>query len=901
MFMGVTALMSAAHAQDTNSTPRRFHLGRAEQSAPVTTHALRSAAAKSTSAVPVDPWQATNGTSVYQMTDAEQTDADRLAKRMVANMTLEEKVAYLGTDHFGAIDRFQLPQLTTAEGVDGVGATVKPSVVYSSAVSLAASWDPSLAAERGRQLALDAQAGGVQLVNGPGLNMYRTPYGGREAEYLSGEDPILGAVLGTSFVEGQQSQGVMSELKHTYANDQESHRTAIDETVDERTLREIYQIPYEAVVKLAHPSAIMCAFTAINGTHACEDRAFNRKTVMNQWGFDGFFQSDWGAIYDVPKAIKAGTSIDSSAGYAYSLDAIQSAISAGSITEADIDRLVLPLFRQLLYFKMGSNVGTPDTRDEPDRAEGAAVSTDAAEKGMVLLKNADDNLPLAHTTRRIAVLGAFANLPPPRPTGSGWVPYRHYVSELDGLKAAAPAGTQIDYFPENSLDPGNAATVSGWTGYYFSSPTWQGEPGTIRHDDHIDFDWQDTAEPGCATGTCGSVVWTAQINPTITGDYVFKAHGNGDLQIVVDGAMIAKSDPNVTTGSGGLGFHQPAVGRIAMEAGHVYNVTVTYSYESQWVNFLGGVQGVQFSYASLTPSPKLKDYDQVIVSGGVGGEWEGEGTDHEFALPEYQDELIRDTAALNPHTTAIVYASSAVDMRKFRTKVASLLYAWYPGQNGGTAVANILYGNANPSGKLPITLDKVDTDNVATENFPRPMNHDTTSGTLSLDYAEGPYFGYRGYDRLGIKPMFPFGFGLSYTTFRYSKLKIGSSFIDGQPSVDVTFDVTNTGKVDGAEAAQVYVGALSPQVDRPQRELKGFQKQVIKAGDTKHYTVHLPQRAFAYFNAKSDSWNVDKGDYEINVGGSSDNIKLHATYTEKAKLQLSTVTSAPIFDPGFAH
>jgi beta-glucosidase len=852
--------------------------------------------------VPLDPWLAPNGTSLYQMTDAQRQQANQLAKKMVANLSFSQKVAYLGSDHFAAQPQFNLPALTTSEGTDSVASTVKPSIVYPSAASLSATWDPAMAAERGRQLALDAKLGGVQMVNGPGLNMYRTPYGGRQAEYLAGEDPILGAVLGTAYVEGQQSEGVMAELKHIVANDQESNRTAIDEDIDERTLHEMYLLPFEAVVKLAKPSGIMCGFTSVNGTYSCQNSAINQDLMVKKWGFDGFLQSDWGAIHDAGAAMKAGVAIDSSAGGAYSEDAIRAAIAAGQITEADLDARVTEVIRQVLYYKMGANVGTPATRDVVARPKGEAVATRMASDGMVLLKNKSSNLPLSSSVRSIAVLGAFADTPPARPVGSGWATYAHYVSELAGIQAAVPSGTRVDYITENTLDPATATLDESWQSYYFATPNWQGYPALMRTDDRINFDWSTSDEPGCATGSgsCGSAVWTNHLTPKVTGDYVFKVHGNGQMQVAINGTVVVRTNSTLATGSGQIGFAIPATVKVPLVAGQRYDITVTYNYESAWVSFLGGIDGARFSFASLTPATSLKNYDAVIVSGGLGSEYEGEGIDHEFALPDYQADLIANVAAVNPHTTAVIYSSSAVDVSPFKSKVASLLFAWYPGQNGGTALADVLFGKVNPSGKLPLTIDRQVADDAAAENFPMPINHHVVDGIFELPYNEGPYYGYRGYDRTGLEPSYAFGFGLSYTSFKYSNLRVTDGFVNGQPSVDVAFDVTNTGKVDGAEAAQVYVGAANPSVDRPVRELKAFDKKMIKVGATQHYVMHLPQRAFAYFVPKSAQWRVDAGAYDITAGASSADLTLHASYKFAKPINLSEKTSTPIFDPGFA-
>lgn len=850
---------------------------------------------------PVDPYTATTGSSPYGLTKAEKRQANALAKQIVAAMTFDQKAAYVGTSQFGEIDQFKLPMLTSSEGTDGVSGTTGDATVFPSAAALAATWDPAMAAARGRELALDAVAGGVQMVNGPGLNMHRTPYGGREAEYVAGEDPILGAIMGTAYVEGEQSAGVMAELKHAFAYDQESNRADINETVDERTLHEIYELPFEAAVKLAEPAAIMCAFTAINGTHSCESTAHQVDLIQKQWGFKGFIQSDFGAIYDVGAALAAHTASDASGGYAYTASAIQSAISAGTATQADLDDGIKRIIRQLLYFKMGANIGSPDTLTEPERSESELVAQHNEEEALVLLKNKKKNLPFSSSVHSIAVLGAFANSPPPRPVGSGFAPLRNYVSEYEGIKAAAPAGTTVDLISENTLDAANSPTVDGWQASYFSTTAWQGYPVLQKKETAINFDWSTYPEPGCSSGECGSAVWTAKIKPTITGDYVFRAWGNGSVQVLINNERIIVTSSTPTTGSDGLDMPRASYAKMALKAGQTYDVTVTYNYESYWATFSGAPTGVQFAYAALSPPKSIKNYDAVVVSGGYGRYYEGEGIDKPFDLPEYQAELIENVAAANKHTTALIYANAASNLTDFNDAVASLVWAWEPGQRGGTAIANVLFGNVAPSGKMPFTLDRDISDNEAAANFPTPLNLDYVSGTYSLPYTEGMYFGYRGYDRTGATPLYAFGSGLSYTDFDYSNISLGTSYIHGVESVDVGFDVKNTGDVDGAEVAQVYVSEPKASVDMPTKQLKGFEREMIPAGETKHYVVHLPLRAFAHYDVDSDTWQMDAGKFVIRVGGASDKLKLKAPFRNPKAVTLSPKYSTPIFDPGYKN
>jgi beta-glucosidase len=491
------------------------------------------------------------------------------------------------------------------------------------------------------------------------------------------------------------------------------------------------------------------------------------------------------------------------------------------------------------------------------------------------------------------VIGQRAVGKPPAGFGSAYLDAAESVSDIDGIRANAPAGSQVDDLDRLSLDPALTPSVAGFIGDY----TFGGNTVT-RTDTTVNLDWNQGASPFDGNFP-DSVMWSGQVQPTITGDHVFKVRADGSVRVFVNGQEVVNNGDGSTITPSILPTI-PTTGVIALTAGQTYDVVVQYTRKDGFIGALGGFQGVQLSWASLVAPPDLASYDAVIVVGGLGAEYEGEGFDRPFRLPEAQDELISHVSAANPHTTVVIHAGGGVSMRDWVDQAAAVLYPWYPGEMGGQALGEILFGKVNPSGKLPITIERQESDNPSVATYPLPQN---SLDSTNIPYTEGLLTGYRGFEAQGITPEFAFGHGLSYTTFRYTGLQVTLGNVpyldDRQIVARARFRVTNTGTRDGAEVAQVYVGQDAPSVQRPGKELKGFARVALKAGETREVVVPLNARAFAWYDASFGQWRVDRGSYTVSVGGGSDaiadtdHVSLRRAQTLSVKDSLPAVVDLP--------
>jgi beta-glucosidase len=396
--------------------------------------------------------------------------------------------------------------------------------------------------------------------------------------------------------------------------------------------------------------------------------------------------------------------------------------------------------------------------------------------------------------------------------------------------------------------------VDGLRAEYFSNLTFSGTPAVDRIDQRINFDW---AAPDSVHGGLPSqftVRWTGVIQSNSSSVHVFRARADSGVRVYLDEQLVIDDWSDHAA--------RPDVATRFLEAGHSYRLRVEYK------NSGGGGAIAQFGWASLKVPDAIRDYDAVIVCVGFDNGNEGEGFDRTFELPDGQDDLVSGVAEKNPKTVVIINSGGNIDMHRWLEKVPALLHAWYPGQEGGNAVAKILFGDVDPSAKLPVTLEANKNDNPAFESYP------SDDGGESVHYDEGIFIGYRGYDHLGIEPLFPFGFGLSYTRFEYSNLRIDSDDPTDLCNEKVSFEIRNTGDRAGAEVAQLYVSAEQPTVERPIRELKGFAKVFLLPGESKQTTLSLDRRSFAYFDSRKRQWRTDPGRYEISVGASSRDLRI---------------------------
>lgn len=788
---------------------------------------------------------------------------------------------------------------------------------YPSQSALAATWSINRAKQFGLAIAYETRIAGAQQMLSPGVNLYRTPYGGRAAEYMSGEDPFLGAVLAPAVVNAIQAQGIQASGKHFLANEQEANRQAVNVTVDERTLRELYLPGFESLVKNANVATIMCGFNKINGDYACENHHLITEILKGEWGYQGSVISDFNAIHDAFKGAWAGTDLDMPSGLQFTEANLLPYLWSGQLTQNVIDDKAKRNLRAVVSYDRQEHMNTAQTLTHTEY--GATAALDTAREAMVLLRNENTSagsplLPLAKTAK-IAVIGDWALEAPASPFGTANSPPNSYVTELSGLQQLASSSANVTYLPALSLNPKasvwyqpstdkSSISNSGVKAEYYSNTTFSGDPALTRVEPGVNLNWTTSTNVTDAgttavsgfTPTAGafSARFTSVIKPTISGPQIFKVRADGPYKLWVNDQLVLQSD--------GVAYSSDVVNALVtsgqtanLTAGKSYSVKLEYQRtQGNFTPALGGLAGVQMSWASVKPAADIANYDAVVIATGTNYENEGEGSDHGFDLPDQQADMITAVTKANPNTIVVMHGGGIANMQPWAKKVGATVEAWLPGQQGGQALAEILYGKVNPSGKLPITIDKRIEDNASYASYPDPAQYRGDNALTTMNYSEGLYLGYRAYDKNNTKPLYPFGFGLSYTTFGYSDLKLSSNVMTPGATVNVKFTVTNTGAKAGYEVAQLYVQPVNPAVDRPEKELKGFTKVYLKPGESKTVSIPLDARSLAYYVESSDSWNVDAGKFKIRVGTSSQDLPLSQTLTTLYAQQLTTRDSNPL-------
>jgi beta-glucosidase len=805
-----------------------------------------------------------------QASQATEARVDSLLKQL----TLEEKIDLLsGVDDFYIRDiaHIGLPRLKMADGPLGVR-NYGPATAFGG-IGLAATWDPELVERMGTVLGEDARARGVHFLLGPGANIYRAPLCGRNFEYF-GEDPFLSARTAVAYIKGVQSQGVSATIKHFMGNNSEFDRHNTNSIIDERTMREIYLPAFEAAVKEAHVGAIMDSYNLTNGQHMTQNGYLNTEVVKKDWGFQGIMMSDWSSVYDGVAAANGGLDLEMPSGKFMNRQTLLPAIQSGKLKQATIDDKVRRILRTAVQFGWLDRDQT-DTSIPILNARGKEVALEAARAGMVLLKNDGNILPLdKRRIKSIAIIGPDAY---PTPTGGGGsAEVRPFVavSDLEGLINYVGSGAQVYYqrgLP--SLDDLAQATSFtteanggqvGLKGEYFNNPTLAGSPLLTRTDKHVNYR---PASEGGMGASDESIRWTGYFTPKTAGEYVVFVQGpgeNGGYRLYVDQKLV------FDCWEAWYAFVGQA--RLRLQPGP-HQVELDYFVHRGW-----GKTSVSLGILSpeTVVEPEAKSLasraDVVVVVVGFDQASEGESADRTFALPPGQDELISQMAAANKNTIVVNTSGGGVDMSAWAAHVPALLQSWYPGQEGGTALAQLLFGDYSPSGKLPVTIERRWEDNAAHDSY-YPQEGKKVS------YTEGVFVGYRHFDKSGIKPLFPFGYGLSYTTFAYQNLAVAPPAVAADNPVVVSFDVTNTGNRAGAEVAQVYIGDPHAHVPRPVKELKGFSRVYLNPGETKHVTVTLDSRAFSYYDAKNHRWTAERGEFNVLVGRSVAQIELTGKLT----------------------
>jgi beta-glucosidase len=799
------------------------------------------------------------------------SESDKRVESILGQMTTAEKIDMLGgVDAFfvRALPRLGVPRLQMADGPMGVR-NGGPATA-TGGLALAASWNPALAERVGTEIGRDARAKGAHFLLAPGVNIYRSPLCGRNFEYM-GEDPFLAARTAVGYIKGVQAQGVSATVKHFMGNNSEFDRHNTDSVIDERTMREIYLPTFEAAVKEAHVGAIMDSYNLVNGEHATQSSMLNNQIAKKDWAFDGIIMSDWSATYDAVGAANGGMDIEMPEGVFFNQKNLLPALEQKKVSMATIDDKVRRILRVAVRF------GWLD-REQEDLSiprynpQGREVALQVAREGMVLLKNEGSLLPIdKKKIRSVAVIGPDAYPAAAVGGGSAHVEPFAAVSFLQGL--GDRLGVPVYYargLP--SLDdmtfmtPLKTAATEGQDGVhaeYFSSKDLSGTPVLTR------TEWRPYVRRGNQLPEgAQSSRRTGYFTPVAAGPHdVFvgsTGEDGGAYRLTIDDKVVFD---NWTES-------RQLVGQTSLTLdAKPHKVVLEQHGRSEW---LGSwlTFGILAHGAAVEPEAKAiaAKADVVVLAVGFDAASESEGADRTFTLPPGQDALVEAILAANKNTVVVITSGGAVDMTRWIDRVPAVIQAWYPGQEGGTALEEIVSGEVDPSGRLPVTFERRWEDNPVHDSYY------PAEGGQRVVYKEGVFVGYRGYEHNGTKPLFPFGYGLSYTTFTYANLAVAPAAAAGYT---VSFDVKNTGTRAGAEVAQVYVGDAHAKVPRPAKELKGFAKLNLAPGEMKHVTVALDDRALSYYDVAGKRWRADGGPYDILVGRSSQQIELRGTLTPR--------------------
>jgi beta-glucosidase len=817
---------------------------------------------------------------------------DRTAE-VVGQMTLDEKIAMVhgagGSAYTGYIpgdSRLCIPALKMQDGP--VGVRMANTTQLPSASTLAASFDPDLARLYGGVIGEEDKTKGVDVDLGPTINIVRDPRWGRAFESYS-EDPWLTGQIGAADIEGIQGQGVMAQVKHYAVYNQETNRNTIADNaiVDDRTVREIYTAAFGDIVTEADPSSVMCSYSAINGVFACEN-AYLNTILKKDFGFGGFITSDWGGTHSTVGSANAGMDMQMPDG-SYFGAALKAAVLAGQVPQSRLDDMVSRIVVEEFRFGLFDHP-SPDTPDAiAANAEHIATARDVSQDGTVLLKNDGAILPLNDKKlKSIAVIGDGAG---PNTMshggGSAVVNGTGTVTPYDGIKARAGRRIDVEYAQGNAPATGALPAIggqyfgSGLQGAYYDNTTLSGTPVATRTDPDVSYTWTGSPPIAGLGSTNYSVKWTGTLTPPTTGTYTFALSSDDGSRLFIDGKQVIDNWRDQGTNT-----EQAAV---QLTAGQSVPVEVDF-YQA------GGDSVVNLGWQP-PGADLLKQATDLAAKSDVAvvyaNDFESEGSDlADIDLPGTQNQLISAVAAANPRTIVVLNTGSAVTM-PWLNQVKGVFEAWYPGQESGNAIAGLLFGDADPSGKLPVT-------------FPASLAQVPASTTAQwpgvggrVEYSEGLKVGYRWYDSQGLTPLFPFGYGLSYTSFQVSNLTLSSGTLAENGKLSASVDVTNTGSRAGSEVVQLYLTSPAA-AGEPAAQLKAFAKVALSAHRTKRVRLQLSAHDASYWNTDAQAWTLAAGSYAVRVGTSSRDLPLSASFTvdHTTGPRFTKVTAPAVATPG---
>ncbi|KAJ9499717.1 beta-glucosidase [Exophiala xenobiotica] len=821
---------------------------------------------------------------------APQTSFD--VEEVLPQLTISEKVDLLsGIDfwHTAPVHRLGVPSIRLSDGPNGVRGTRffngVPAACLPCGTGLAATWDTDLVKKGGRLQGHEAIAKGATVILGPTTNMQRSPLGGRGFESFS-EDPFLAGAMSAATVNGIQSTGVAATIKHYVCNDQEDQRQAVDSILTERALREIYLMPFMIAQRDSRPECYMTAYNRVNGVHASENPRLLQDVLRGEWGFDGLVMSDWFGTYSTTESIKAGLDLEMPGPSYIRGKLVNQALGCGKLSEHDIDqrvREVLKLVQKTL------SLGIPENAPETtvDTPETAALLRKIASNGIVLMKNEDKVLPF-EKSKTTAIIGPNAAYAAYCGGGSASLLPYYAISPLDGLRAQAPDAKYALGAPGWKSLPLMTRLAKtkddkpGLTMKVFLDPPSERDRKPIDevYVNNSDILLVDYKHPLVKT----SLYWVeldGTFTPSETSEYEFSLAVAGTGKIFVNGECVVDNETKQRPGNSFFGAGTAEeIGTLKLNQGETYNIHITFgTFPTMRFSTHGttgfGAGGLRIGLerkveieSEIERAVRIaKQADQVVLCAGLNKDWESEGYDREHMdLPPGSDDLIKAVLAANPNTAIVIQSGTPVAMPWLK-EARAILQAWYGGNETGNAIADVVFGKTNPSGKLPLSFPVRNEDNPAFLNYKSERNR--------AIYGEDVYVGYRFYEKTKKEVAFPFAHGLSYTTFHIKDLSIE----DDEVNIAISASVTNTGNVDGAQVVQAYVSQQNPSVNRPPKELKGFAKVFVKAGATEKVRIFMSKKyAASFWDEARDSWTMEKGTYDVLVGDSSASTPLQGQF-----------------------
>ncbi len=798
------------------------------------------------------PWIAQARTGVVS--------AGVLAGEVLSRMTLAQKADYLSLATHGAVENANqalpalcLPSISLSDGPNGLGNGLTGVTQFPAAIGVAATFDPAIARAIGRAEAQEARAKGIMAVQGPELNLARVPLSGRIFEAY-GEDPYLTSVMGVADVLGIQSTGELADAKHFTAYTQENARARINQVVSLRTLAEIYDAPFKAVVQQGHVASLMCSYGSLNGVNTCSDPLLYH--LLATWGFTGFVRSDLRAVHSVPAALRAGISLMKP----LSTTSLMHLVHRGTVPVRDVNRAVRTVLDVLFTHHLVTSAPQPHLTSIVTSPSHAAIALRAAEASIVLLKDQGGILPLATHVASIAVIGTDASSQPVSAgLGSAYVKPPYVTTPLSALQAVLPASTTVRYQPggPSSLDLdtlSNVAVVAGTPLALVTRIHHHGEPG--KSDIGIELD--PSVTPATATAAVpghgrGWKNWRLTVRARRTGVYELTIQQFGDLWLSLNGRLILASR--------GLHARADMATAVSLVAGR------RYTFDANWFNVRDHPQpsfGIEDVTPQINAAVAVARRSRVAIV--FAGDLTSEGIDRpNLQLPGDANALIAAVAHANPRTIVVLNTGGAVLM-PWLSRVAAVVEAWYPGQVDGTAISRVLTGAVDPSGRLPLTFPASANAAPATS----PSQYPGVDGTVNLG---GLDMGYRWYQAHHVTPLFPFGFGLGYTHFALADATLVRV---GAGRVLVRVRVTNEGARLGTDVVEAYVHYPAA-AGEPPDQLRAFRAVTLEAGATRLVSLVLSASSFQIY--QGSSFVTLPGSYRVDVGSSSASLPLRLALT----------------------